>query len=107
MAVLRQALELADSHGDVKLAAEILYSLGRTLYVHSNYDDALASHRLALEKALQAPDDVGLLARLHISIGHCLYVLNRPDDALAQYERAQELLGSLYDLAKMGSVFLL
>ena len=105
VAVLRQALELADSHGDVKLAAEILYSLGRTLYVHSNYDDALASHRLALEKALQAPDDVGLLARLHISIGHCLYVLNRPDDALAQYERAQELLGSLYDLAKMGSVF--
>jgi tetratricopeptide (TPR) repeat protein len=104
-AVLREALQLVDETVDKTLAAEILYSLGRSLYVTDNYDEAKRHLHKGLELALEEPENPGLQARLFIMVGHTLYVLNKPDEALAHYARAQEVLGSLYELEKVGAVY--
>ncbi|HZT97279.1 MAG TPA: hypothetical protein VFB34_10650, partial [Chloroflexota bacterium] len=103
--ILRNAARLAPSEVDPNLAAEILYSLGRTLYNSSSYEEAIETWRTGLALVLHGPSNPALQARFHIVIGHMLYVQNQPAQAIQQYERAQELYGALYDLGNVGSVF--
>ncbi len=103
--VLRHAVSLAQGGVDTALIAEILYSLGRSLYVADNYEEALAHLHEGLQLALQKPENPGLQARLFILLGHSLYVLNKPSEAIAYYDRAREIFGSLYDLGAVGSIF--
>lgn len=103
--VLREAAELSHMEVDSNLTAEIAYSLGRSLYVSDNYEEAGACFREGLQVLLEGGDNPGLQARLNMAIGHILYVQNRPDEAISHYDRARELFGSLYDLSNVGSVF--
>jgi HTH-type transcriptional regulator, quorum sensing regulator NprR len=90
---------------DKALNAEILYSLGSSLYITDRYDEAAVHFHAGLRMALEEPENPALQARLMIGVGHSLYVLNRPAEAIAHYDRAREIFGSVYDLDKVGAIF--
>lgn len=101
----RRAAGLARSAGDDHFTAEVLFSLGGSLYASDSYDEALTYLREGLDLVLRGPENPSLQARLYIVLGHVHYVRNEFEQAISQYDRALELFGSVYDLTKMGAVF--
>jgi tetratricopeptide (TPR) repeat protein len=102
---IQAVLPLLEKERDRHFRAEILYTLGATLYGTGSFDEAIPVLRRALDAATLDEEDQALSGKIVVTIGHIHYVQRRIDLAIEHYRRALDLFGTVRDYASQGSIY--
>jgi tetratricopeptide (TPR) repeat protein len=99
----RQAMDIWERHGDVRMVAWTLNNLGSPLRSIGQYQEAIACYRRAIDLMQQIGDPLHA-ATARANLGNVYMTIDQPERALALYVEAEQVFRQTHDHFRLANI---